>query len=767
MLDFAQGGVDAFLTTLNQVYRPSIAALVSIGLLLLPFILGWIYRARVSQLAGALDAINAALAPVRDASDDNSARRALGTQHQSVLAAVRRGQDQPLRRAWEEFEESLVDCQSDVLSNSVRPDEFFHSFADRGRGLLWWANIAVAIGLVFTFLGIMAALGYAASTMRGAGDVATMQSALRDLLDVTAAKFMTSFAGVAASIILRALDVRVQRQLRERVQQMVDTLERGLIYLPPQRVAAEQLRALQQIELAQTKFATELAVAIGEKFNEHVQPMVTVLGQIDSSIQDLKREMTDGLTGAVGDSIGQAAGKEMQALASALTVMSERVAAVPDRLSASADDANARIEAAAQLFSQASAGISSSFATLEEKIEAMGESVAKRQEALTADTINQFGRMTTGIEGAASSLVEQLSRASAEAIGASAEASDGLTSAVGALAAKIEAMGEAVTARQAALADGMAKQMRDASDVYGASVERNREAMQAAGDDLRTLVIGMGSTLRSLQDTLAEGARRDSEAAADLARKTRRDIADATKDAAREFSAAAEAGARAAATTAAEALEKAFAELSVRLDESTRSLLDGLERSTTRMQAFGGSVERATERADQQADKLAAAGVAAERLGGQLTTAAGETTAMLGRAATALSDAAAPVREASEAIADGVEDIAEALRAQQEVTAAQVAQLRQLSDGFATTAEAARRAFEDYQRRFEGVDEALGSAFRQLVDAAADTSDKLNTYARKVDSNLADAVSRLVGLVDGLKEVADDIGRTRQSAKAA
>jgi len=767
VLDFAQGGVDAFLTGLNQFYRPSIAALISIVLLLLPFVLGWIYRARVSQLTGALDKINAALAPVSDAADDDSARAALGAQHQAILAAVRQGQDQPLRRAWEEFEESLVDPQADVLTNSVRPDEFFHGFADRARGLLWWANIAVAIGLVFTFLGIMAALGYAASTMRGAGDVATMQSALRDLLDVTAAKFMTSFAGVAASIILRALDVRIQRQLRERVQRMVDTLERGLIYLPPQRVAAQQLRALQQIELAQTKFATELAVAIGEKFNEHVQPMVTVLGQIDSSIQDLKKEMTEGLTGAVGDSIGQAAGKEMQALAGALAAMSERVAAVPERLSASADDANIRIEAAAQLFSQASAGISASFATLEAKIEAMGELVAKRQEALTADTVSQFGRMTAGIEGAASSLVEQLSRASAEAMRASAEASDGLTSAVGALASKIEAMGDAVSARQTALADGMTKQMRDASNAYGASVEQNREAMRAAGDDLRSLVAGMGSTLRSLQEALTEGARRDSEVAADLAKQTRREIADATRDAAREFSTAAETGARAAAATAAEVLEKAFAQLSARFDESTRDLLDGLERSTTRVQAFGGSVERAAERADQQADKLAAASVAAERLGGQLTTAAGETTAMLGRAATALSDAAAPVREASEAIADGVEDISEALRAQQEVTAAQAAQLRLLADGFATTAAAAQRAFEDYQRRFEGVDEALGNAFKQLIDAAADTSDKLNTYAVKVDSNLGNAVGRLVGLVDELKDVADDIGRTRQSAEVA
>lgn len=83
----------------------------------------------------------------------------------------------------------------------------------------------------------------------------------------------------------------------------VDALERGLVYIPPQRIAAEQLRQLQQIATAQTKFAQELAVAIGEKLTEQIGPMVTVLGEIKSGIGNLKDELVGGVGGAVANTL--------------------------------------------------------------------------------------------------------------------------------------------------------------------------------------------------------------------------------------------------------------------------------------------------------------------------------------------------------------------------------------------------------------------------------------------------------------------------------
>src|SRR3546814_16469804 len=64
----------------------------------------------------------------------------------------------PLRRTWEEFRETIVDPSADVLQNSARPEHFFVNLGDSHRGLNWFANIFIAIGLLITFLGIIAAL---------------------------------------------------------------------------------------------------------------------------------------------------------------------------------------------------------------------------------------------------------------------------------------------------------------------------------------------------------------------------------------------------------------------------------------------------------------------------------------------------------------------------------------------------------------------------------------------------------------------------------
>src|SRR3546814_7555533 len=94
----------------------------------------------------------------------------------------------PLRRTWEEFRETIVDPSADVLQNSARPEHFFVNLGDSHRGLNWFANIFIAIGLLITFLGIIAAL----STLDFSGGVDAMQERLNELMKVAGAKFWAS-----------------------------------------------------------------------------------------------------------------------------------------------------------------------------------------------------------------------------------------------------------------------------------------------------------------------------------------------------------------------------------------------------------------------------------------------------------------------------------------------------------------------------------------------------------------------------------------------
>lgn len=383
------GFVSGFIAVLGSVFTQEFAFFCAIAIMLGAWFLCRQAKLRIQPLILTLAAANEALEPVRQ-SNEEDARTALKRQYQDIALVAHDGGNPEFQRAWVEFEESIVDLQAEQLKNTVRPDEFFGPLADQSRGLLFWANIAVAVGLVLTFVGIIAALGKTAGALNDAQAVGSMQGALRELLSVTAAKFLTSAAGVSASIWFRWMDSKLQATLRSAIGDFTDTLEKGLIYLPIQRIAATQELHLEQIAVAQSKLANELATAIADKLNDNFQPMVTVLGDIKGSIQGLSDELTKGVTDKVGEAIGQTAGKEMQALAAALITMTDKLGSIPSQLGQSADDANSRILEAAELFSQTSVAMSASFDKLMGRVGELGDTYDEQQRKAADDFVKKM-----------------------------------------------------------------------------------------------------------------------------------------------------------------------------------------------------------------------------------------------------------------------------------------------------------------------------------------------------------------------------------------
>lgn len=686
--------IAVWLSGLNVIYTPTVAFLASLG------ILGWARWLRlragreVDPVLRALRQANQALEGVRQAPSISEAHAALVDQYQTLAKAVGDSQNPQLQHAWDEFEENLVDPASAPLTSTVHANEFFEPIIEQSRGLVWWANIMVAIGLVATFLGIMAALGQASNSIaQGGGDTGAVQSALKKLLEVTAAKFMTSVAGVGASIWLRFGDRHLQRKVRDQVSMLVDALERGLVYLPPQRIAAEQLRQLEEIVNAQKLFTQDLAVAIGDKLTEQFQPVVAVLGNIDGGIRNLKDELVGGVGGAVANTLNETAGAQMQALAGALSRMSEHLGAIPDQIGASADDAHARIENAASLFSEASSSMQVAFDALGRRIEEMGAQLVEKQKAAA------------------------------------------------------EEMQAQLTKERASLDD---------------AVERNRKEVQAATEELRSLVSSMGGTLSELNATLAAQTEKGIRSSEELLTKTREALGAAAAASSQRFVDAAADAARVASETTAKAVEDALRMLSERIDAATKALAGSIEAGATKVQAFGGSIERASASADSQAVKLAAAGAAAERVAGMLDQTSRDTIPLLAKAGEALTQIGEPFEKASAAIGAGIEDMRKALMAQAAHVDGQVAALREMASQFDRTATAAQTAWQNHVERFGQVDEALGRTLLQMESASRETAERLIEYANALDNHLADAVGRLAAAIDELDDLPDAI---RDAAK--
>ncbi len=156
-------------------------------------------------------------------------------------------QSPALMDGWGNFRGLLADNGDGRLATTARAREVFDPLDEPARTLEWWANILVAIGLVITFLGIVAALSEATGAI-GTGNPGEVQAALMGLLAIAATKFWTSIAGVLASIVLRIVARLRRRRIHQLETSFFTALDACVVYMPPEKVALEQMHTLHRIE---------------------------------------------------------------------------------------------------------------------------------------------------------------------------------------------------------------------------------------------------------------------------------------------------------------------------------------------------------------------------------------------------------------------------------------------------------------------------------------------------------------------------------------
>lgn len=139
--------------------------------------------------------------------------------------------------AWKRYRKTLTRDGAPPIRSTQRPNTFFYSAVRPPTWLGFVANLFVAFGLLATFVGLVAALTFASEGMK-AGDVTSMQDAVRDLLAAASSKFVTSIAGVGLSIILRLAEWLLSGDLRRHVDRLSAALELGVRVDPDAHGAA-------------------------------------------------------------------------------------------------------------------------------------------------------------------------------------------------------------------------------------------------------------------------------------------------------------------------------------------------------------------------------------------------------------------------------------------------------------------------------------------------------------------------------------------------
>ncbi len=181
--------------------------------------------------------------------DPAASRAAFARNYEAINSAMlARGKGAfPFQRAWLDLQRTFVDLEPGEISSSSRAGVFFGGAGDPGRAMDWWANIFVAIGLMMTFLGIVAALSQATNAIGAGGDATVMQKALASLLAIAAAKFWTSVAGIASSLVMRIVGRRWRVRLEDMEDELCESLDAGVRHISPQALALLQLSELKRI----------------------------------------------------------------------------------------------------------------------------------------------------------------------------------------------------------------------------------------------------------------------------------------------------------------------------------------------------------------------------------------------------------------------------------------------------------------------------------------------------------------------------------------
>ena len=467
--------LDGLIGLLGQVYgRPWVAPFVMLPAMWAGAALVYVQaRLRSRSFLQATDVRIRALRSALGSDRGAIAERSAFSQNFASVAQVMDSGGQALDgliQAWREFQEQIIDETASPIRNTSRPDVFFRRAAPKQTLLVFWSNAFVAIGLILTFLGLIVALSKAAQGMQG-GDVSAAQGALRGLLIVAGAKFFTSVGGLIASLALRFGEHGLTRQVVRRTDEMCALLERGLLYVPAQKLAVEQLDELREQSRELKTFNTDLALQIGERvgaqFQHAMAPVAESLSSLNAGMATMSEGLREGLGQSAADAVSAAASGELRALGQTLNALREQLESLGGHVGASGEDASRQIRAAGADFREAAENIRAAFEQLAGQVDGLG------------------ARMVEQGDAAARSQSEALERALGQLEAAQARSADAITGAVDALQGAGRA---AATGLQQDLSSALTLGVKESQATFRHAVEESGEGLRSAAAGLARAV---------------------------------------------------------------------------------------------------------------------------------------------------------------------------------------------------------------------------------------------------------------------------------------
>jgi methyl-accepting chemotaxis protein len=549
MNEFFEAMLDVFLMPLDILYGQRwVAPFVILPIM---FFAAFLVRRQATRrvlpyLDAARERINVLQSALGSDTDPVLERQLFAEKYIDVSAAM--SEDSPsahgLKLAWREFQESMVDESDAPIRNTSRPGIFFSRAAPKLNDLTFASNIFVAAGLILTFLGLIVALNTASQNM--GQDISAAKLSLENLLTVAGAKFFTSVAGLGASIWLRFTEYNLSQKIRKETDLICELLERGLLYVSPQRLAVEQLDVLReqrdQLKFFNTDVALQLSERIGAQFTQVMAPVTASL----TALNDNMASVTQGIGAGAREAIEKVSGDELRGLSETLGELRSKLDLIGQSVGNSGDSAAQQIRLAGEDFAKAASDIREAFDRLTGQVDDMGSRLTEQSEATNAAQKKGLEDIISGIENAQSlssamleEMHETLQKAGVKAAGAMQKELQET------LKMGVEASGETFKKAIEESSDGLRNTTQQLSDAVGEAaqqVERaslgfvqsgekalqTADAMRTVTDNARTAATSLGEAAQGFAKAagpVADAARAVNEASAKIAETVKADRA--------------------------------------------------------------------------------------------------------------------------------------------------------------------------------------------------------------------------------------------------
>jgi len=391
--------------------------------------------------------------------------------------------------SWAEYRACLKQEETSILYLR-HPDEYFglHAIGNTSFPARFFAaahGYFIGIGLLLTFIGLVAALKFAAGGV-ASPDIEIAKQALNALLSAASFKFMTSIAGLGCSLVLSVAARTMTYAIENAAHGLAHDLETAMVPVFAESLAYDQLAVTRQqlarLDRLDSGFAAEIATAMApplaagldaaiapviESIAGLPAPLVAAMAEVRNEIRRTDQTLSRTLQ-EFSKEMRSSAGSEIKQLAAKLAEIGGAIGQTQQHIGNSGQAfAEQTGLAASQLLNAATAlrdGIDGRVAAVGDRIEALAEALARNEALFAASATKAAQGMAESIKGAGDEIALRM----VEATRGLAATSDGLALRVGTMLGGLDdinrSLGTQVDSMRQVVAslDG-AKQALDAS----------------------------------------------------------------------------------------------------------------------------------------------------------------------------------------------------------------------------------------------------------------------------------------------------------------